>query len=366
MRHLLSIFAILLAVCALAASLHYGLVFCTLGSALVLTALLAGEYRYWQSLCRQQALAEQENRQLHNAILENKRQLERMRQLTEDIETALVIITPRGHIEWSNQTARLMLGEDTALMPKNIMEAISEQRDETEGMALSATYIRTDGHPRIIVAMKDIHRQMERQKMEAWQQLIRVVTHEIRNSITPITTICQQIRQPACNMEPKDITTGIEVIERRCRSLMEFMESYRHLTRLKMPDKSVFPAHELLSDLAALHPRCTFTVEPDGLTLNADRGQLEQVLINLIRNAEEVGATQIQLKATPRGLTVKDNGHGMSPQVQKDIFTPFYTTKAGGSGTGLILCRQIILQHGGLITVESSEGEGTSFHITLP
>ena len=206
---------------------------------------------------------------------------------------------------------------------------------------------------------------MERQKIEAWQQLIRVLIHEIRNSITPIISVCQQIQEPAVPLDKDDLNTSIRIVERRCRTLMEFMDNYQQLSYLKPPHKHPFPVSDLMTDLQAMYPICHFNVSPADLMLTADRAQIEQVLINLVKNAQEANATSIQLEASDQTITVSDNGQGIPPAILEEIFKPFYTTKTKGTGIGLSLCRQIILQHDGVLTVESQEGKGTTFCIKL-
>ena len=195
---------------------------------------------------------------------------------------------------------------------------------------------------------------------------------------------------------PEDASEAFAVINRRCHALLDFVESYRQLTRIKTPVKTTFPVRELLEHIKVLYPQVKTQSQPvrEGSdcyqepVLYADRSQLEQVLINLIKNAYESGATLVELtvhslpflqgKATGRRaplgngggsgstIRIKDNGCGMSPDVVDHAFIPFFTTKPSGTGIGLSLCRQIILKHGGTIRVESQQGKGTTFIITLP
>lgn len=365
MKHFCFILSIFLVALSLGSSLWLGMPFCSIGLLILLAILIFMEYRHTQSLNKQKDLMYRENARLRARIIDNERQLHQMRQLTEDVETAIIIVTLKGHVEWSNQMARLMLGLDLAMLPDSIMQAIQEHRDEVDGMALSATLIRIEGKRRIVVALKDIHRQMERQKIEAWQQLIRVLIHEIRNSITPIISVCQQIQEPAVPLDKDDLNTSIRIVERRCRTLMEFMDNYQQLSYLKPPHKHPFPVTDLMTDLQTMYPICHFNVSPADLMLTADRAQIEQVLINLVKNAQEANATSIQLEASDQTITVSDNGQGIPPAILEEIFKPFYTTKTKGTGIGLSLCRQIILQHDGVLTVESQEGKGTTFCIKL-
>lgn len=186
--------------------------------------------------------------------------------------------------------------------------------------------------------------------------------HEILNSITPIITIVEALQT---SHEGTELSEGLSVIERRCRSLAGFVESYRSLARVDEPKRTTFDAREFLSDLCHLFPQCRYVVEPEGLQLTADRTQMEQLMVNLLRNAIEADATHITIHARPQRLTIADDGQGMTPDVAEQIFTPFFSTKQQGSGIGLSLCRQIITRHGGNIRVESHPGEGTTFEITL-
>ena len=153
------------------------------------------------------------------------------------------------------------------------------------------------------------------------------------------------------------------VINRRCHALLDFVESYRQLTRIKAPERTTFPVGELFEHITGLYPQVQTQGEGQ---LTADRSQLEQVLINLIKNAYESGATEVEVTAVGNGeIHVRDNGCGMPPDVVEHAFIPFYTTKPTGTGIGLSLCRQIILKHGGTISVDSEQGSGTTFTIKL-
>ena len=237
---------------------------------------------------------------------------------------------------------------------------------------------------------------MQRQEMEAWQQLIRVLTHEIMNSLTPIISITETLApllSPegdtfVSTNESKDSPSGdvrgaFAVINRRCHSLLDFVESYRQLTRIKAPERTSFSINELFDHIKGLYPQVIIIVPPrgdlEGVALFADRAQLEQVLINLIKNAYESGATEIEISAkslpSPRRgargeaggsfIFIRDNGAGMPADVLEHAFIPFYTTKPTGTGIGLSLCRQIILKHGGTIHIESEEKKGTTIEIKI-
>ena len=329
---------------------------------------------------------EKENERLHTRLAEAERQLQYLRQLTENVDTALFVCSTDGRIDWMNHAAKASLlspqrGKD--FLPPHILQAIAEHKEVVDGCALSTVMLRIDGHRRLIVALKDVSMLMQRQEMEAWQQLIRVLTHEIMNSLTPIISISETMSNPLPTSPRGGESSAFEVINRRCHSLLDFVESYRQLTRIKAPERTTFPVADLFAHLKALFPKLitnlpSLSGEGQGerllALLYADRAQLEQVLINLIKNAYESGATEVELtvqfspllgEGSGVRLFVRDNGCGMSPDVLEQAFIPFFTTKPSGTGIGLSLCRQIILKHGGSITIDSQEGRGTTFTIKL-
>ena len=347
---------------------------------------------------------ERENERLHTRLADAERQLQYLRQLTENVDTALFVCSTDGRIEWMNHAAAPLLSPqlggsldsqqaspsggrlEGASLPPHILQAIADHAEVVDGCALSTVLLRIDGHRRLVVALKDVSALMQRQEMEAWQQLIRVLTHEIMNSLTPIISISETMGAAPFAEHYSETASpswgrleGAEafaVINRRCHALLDFVENYRQLTRIKAPDRTTFPVSELFAHLKALFPKLSIPLGNGESLLSADRSQLEQVLINLIKNAYESGATEVGLSMQPlpslQGgaggeslIRVKDNGSGMSPDVVDHAFIPFFTTKPNGTGIGLSLCRQIILKHGGTIRMESEEGRGTTFIIKL-
>ena len=362
MRSLLYIIGTILGLLGLGYALAHGMYVTSLATGIAVGCLLVSAYKRQQLLRFQRDQIIRENAELHKRLAEGERRLRYMRRLAENVETALIVVTPTGHIEWCNPTAQKILGDTPSVLPEAVADAIAHEKEEVNGMALSATEQKIEGHRRIIIALKDIHHLMEQRDIEAWRQLTRVLSHEILNSITPIITIVEALQT---SHEGTELSEGLSVIERRCRSLAGFVESYRSLARVDEPKRTTFDAREFLSDLCHLFPQCRYVVEPEGLQLTADRTQMEQLMVNLLRNAIEADATHITIHARPQRLTIADDGQGMTPDVVEQIFTPFFSTKQQGSGIGLSLCRQIITRHGGTIQVSSHPGEGTTFEITL-
>ena len=390
----LYLIALVLAALICAFCLHVSHYFSAVTMALVVLGVAVSIYGRISRLRYAYHETEKENQKLHVKLAEAERQLQYLRQLTENVDTALFVCSTDGRIDWMNHVATQYSSPSgevgRGLLPPRILSAIAEHKEVVDGCALSTVLLRIDGQRKLVVALKDVSMLMQRQEMEAWQQLIRVLTHEIMNSLTPIISISETL---AGSLPQGGGQEGAAVINRRCHSLLDFVESYRQLTRIKTPEKTTFPVSELFEHLKALFsltpspntvesgekntPQLTFSPLPgEGLEVRllADRAQIEQVLINLIKNAFESGATEVEVKTqfspllgegSGVRLFIRDNGCGMPADVLEHAFIPFYTTKTTGTGIGLSLCRQIILKHGGTIHIESEEKKGTTIEIKI-
>ena len=213
-------------------------------------------------------------------------------------------------------------------------------------------------------------RTMEANEIESWQKLIRVMGHEIMNSITPIISLSETLSTR--EVEYSRMQQGMQVIHKRSKGLLEFVENYRRITRIPAPVKEKVTLAELFNGIAELIPNdyISFAQPATQISIKADRTQIEQVLINIIKNAieacAEVPYPQIQVKSSVSetgtvSITVSDNGPGILPNVLDKIFIPFFTTKENGSGIGLSLCKQIMHLHGGNITARSTPEQGSEF-----
>ena len=235
---------------------------------------------------------------------------------------------------------------------------------------------------------------MEKSKVDAWHKLVRVLTHEIMNSMTPIIslseTLCTSVRSDSFGSDEdsiENIRRGLEIINRRSSGLLSFVENYRKLTRLAAPDKKMFSVASLVNDIKELftQPFLIFdAASVANVELNADRAQIEQVLINILKNAieaceerepsegyEKRVSFSVEKVADDNGaeyiaFLVRDNGVGIIAPVQEQIFVPFFTTKKQGSGIGLALCKQIVVNHGGSIELFSEENNGCTVICRLP
>jgi len=239
-----------------------------------------------------------------------------------------------------------------------------------------------------LVSVKNIISELEQKELESYQKLIRVLTHEIMNSITPIASLSNTLNSLLQENElqndselAEEVKTGIEAIHDRSSNLLGFTQSYRKLTRLPLPEISKVNMGELIRNTLSIiksspgAEQVSFNLDiKQDIKFNADSGMIEQVLMNVYKNAIEVlAAAQGPQIATTLFLTsnhrlqieISDNGPGMKKDILERIFIPFYTTKEEGSGIGLSLCRQIILAHHGHIKAESEVGKGTIITIII-
>lgn len=223
---------------------------------------------------------------------------------------------------------------------------------------------------------------LKQSEIMAQQRLIRVLTHEIMNSLTPIISLADTLQEnnEKGEITGEDMNIALSAISRRADGLLQFVQRYRRLQGIAAPQIAPTRWGDLLhtiKEIATTLPhnasKVTFTGECDDVTIRIDRSQIEQVLINLLKNSAESSATQIKivsrLSNDERWLTVavEDNGCGLSPEVSDNVFTPFFTTKQHGEGIGLAVCRQIVCNHGGFIGAETtSGGQGARFTLRLP
>ena len=321
--------------------------------------------------------------------------------LANHIDMSVLVYTPSGRIEWMNEAAKRLLDNHNlksidelkyfhselparlySLKAGDISVLQAKKEEETIQLALSGMEFVIQGRPLTVASMKNIHSVLERNEMEAWQKLIRVLTHEIMNSITPIISLSETLSERGIPERLSEKEYGVmlqamQTIHRRSKGLLGFVENYRRLTRIPTPACTSVAVDELFSDLRKLFPDSFihFAATHRGATLYIDRAQIEQVLINLIKNAKEscgqntAPQIEVELEQVPGkvcSLTVRDNGEGILPEVIDKVFVPFFTTKPSGAGIGLSLCKQIMNLHGGTITVSSEIGKGSCFTLMFP
>ena len=321
--------------------------------------------------------------------------------LLDSVDTSVLVADKQGKVVWMNQAGMQdlcghaihqldelkMLNPDfpiliDALQPGEVKVIRIYKEDLMQDMAVTVTEYATRTADLRLINLKNIRSILEENEMEAWQKLVRVLTHEIMNSITPIIslsdTMCERAIQQGMDEESM-MLQGMKTIHRRSKGLLNFVENYRKLSRLASPVLAPVKVGELLGDIQKLFPsskvRYIYKVEDECRKLMIDRSQMEQVLINLLKNASEaceespnpevVVETTYQEEKYIFQLSVTDNGCGILPDVLDRIFIPFFTTKSTGSGIGLSLCKQIVTMHGGSIRVTSEIGKGSCFVVKM-
>ena len=231
-----------------------------------------------------------------------------------------------------------------------------------------------------LYTLQNVQPVIQKNETDAQQQLVRVLTHEIMNSLTPIIsladTLCEGVEQDT--LEHDDLLMALQAINRMSNGLLQFVDNYRKLQRISKPQFEDVRIGDLVADLQHLYPDSIFhyEIENEDQRLLMDRSQIEQVLINLLKNAQEAVENEeipyvrltTYLSSNKRNfiISITDNGKGILPEVMERIFVPFFTTKTNGSGIGLSICKQIVTLHGGTITASSKPGDKTTFSVVLP
>ncbi len=318
--------------------------------------------------------------------------------LLNRIDAGILVIDKNGTIEWINKAALdefgkpqprkiedlVMVSPELPVILQNIRpketKILKIQKENTlHQLAATAVLFSAKGKEMKLISIKNIESVLEESESDAWKKLIRVLTHEMMNSITPIISLSESFSgQHADQANSELMGRAMDTIHRRSKGLVDFVQNYQKLTRIPNPVSDPVAAKDIMDDitglLAADHIRFSWCITPDDMIWNVDRGQMEQVLINLIKNAWEACAEQsnpeININIYKNEyqqpvVVIDDNGYGILPEVMEKIFVPFFTTKPKGSGIGLSICRQIIGAHGGTITVTSEPGKGSCFTIRL-
>ena len=330
--------------------------------------------------------------------------------IVDNVATGIISMDDQGKVRLTNNAARSLLGVDQIRMIQELdelhaglgtrIQKLKSWEKLTEKISsggklhyltLNATTIKMKGKSSHIIAMNDIKYQMEEQEIESWRKLIRVITHEIMNSITPITTLTLAIKKKFTSISgqkeiqdlvPADITEALksaDIIEERSKGLVYFIEKYKTLTKLP-------PLTPTTIDLPGLFGRMNYLfteqlqqkdiqleIDTEGLQeIHADKKLMEQVMINLLKNAIEafdnspnphIVVISYRDDEGRDVIEIADNGSGIPQDKLDQVFIPFFTTREYGSGIGLSLCRQIVRLHKGEILIESVQGSGTKVYL---
>jgi len=356
-----------------------------------------------------QELNQQFNEVLHafrQARAEKEANLQYLNTIVQHIGTGLITFDSTGQVNLINNAALRMLGiyrlhQLSELKDKhprlyellsNLDSGVRElyRTPSDQPLALQGAAIQMRGMWVRIVVLQNIQTELQQQEVESWQNLTRVLRHEIMNSMTPIVSLVgtmrlivnEDIEKSTTDQEAvNDLKEALQTLEKRSKGMMQFVNAYRDFTTLPKPVFSNLSVSELLheviqllqADLTTAGVVWKLSVKPENLSFKVDAGQIQQVLINLIKNASESFSNQtnrvISLNAFQNDnltlIEVEDNGDGIEPEAIENIFIPFYTTKKTGSGIGLSLSRQILQQHNGQLNVDSVVGKGTIFTLVI-
>ncbi len=318
-----------------------------------------------------------------------------LRKVMEEIDVAVFAFDAASTLQLSNRAGERLLGapserlvglgaETVGLAPFLAGEAPRIAEAAFPGAAgrfdVRRGTFRQRGKPLRLLVLADVSRALRDEERQAWQRLIRVIGHELNNSLAPIRSVAGSlealvVREPRPADWEEDLRRGLGVIATRTEALRRFMDAYAQLARLPAPSRRKVEIGPLVRRVAGLETRVPVTVE-DGrdASIDADPDQLEQLLINLIRNGAEAvagrgGGVRLSWSVVERPapvfeILVDDDGSGLPPSA--NLFVPFFTTKPGGSGIGLVLCRQIAEAHGGRLSLANRLGGGCRATLHLP
>ncbi len=344
---------------------------------------------------------------------QQEEELKHLKALIEHVPVPLMSIRNDGSIMIHNNAARRLFGSAHVAKVNDLSQFGDEFRkklmtiklgerhlvtfrsdDMEQTLTVASTQIMSTGKMEKIISLQDIQSELDVAQLKAWQDLVRVLTHEIMNSITPVSSLAKtaaDLVEDAINRaegqaelveDLTDVRGAVDTVARRSDSLMHFVQSYRSLTRLPPPEKEQLVIKKKFEEIVRIatvgwdRKKITINVDvsTDNLEMLADNEMLEQMLINLLKNAEQAltdvkdARVTLSAKLNKRGrivIEVSDNGPGISKELAEKIFVPFYTTKRDGSGVGLALTRQVMIAHGGSVSLAETKGGGATFILTF-
>ena len=342
---------------------------------------------------------------------DNEAQHQYLKTIVQHIGIGIITFDDDGEVQIMNNAAKKLLDmkmikniRQISRQHTNLTESFLElktggrdlvkitKNDDEVQLAVYAIELSLRGKQFKLISLQNIQSELEEKEMEAWQNLIRVLTHEIMNSVTPISSLAAMMESDLNEFIQKDMDIkeikedtmedfylSVKTIHNRSESLIKFVSDFRNMTRIKLPNLECYQVEEIIShvllllkpDVEADNISVNVSIKPD-LTINIDKEQIEQVIINVVKNAiqalasgeKEHKSLTITAMPYPTGgafINIADNGTGIEEEALKKIFIPFFTTKKNGSGIGLSLSKQIMRNHGGNISAKSQIGEGTEF-----
>jgi len=378
--------------------------------------LLNIRYNDWSAAYSENEVHGESYRKLHGAFnavtekfrdirVEKEAQYQYLQAIVEHVDTGLICFDQKGQCVLMNKSLQQLLHKSYFPNLKSVekfnpglCEAMEEIKPSEKKLvklviqgrilqlAIRKTILNLTDRSLHLFAIHNIHTELERQEVETWQKLIRILTHEIMNSISPVVSLSATTRDllggEPLNEDLTDVRQAVDVIHRRSSGLMNFTQTYRKLTKIPPPKFEMVDPVKILNNVITLlqtslsekNIQVSTNFPKHSLSIQADPGLLEQVLLNLFKNGVEALEDSLEpflevtvLKDTDSLclIQIRDNGKGMDEDVQSQIFIPFFTTKEEGSGIGLSLCRQIVHMHKGSLTVYSEPGKGSCFTIKI-
>ena len=353
------------------------------------------------------------NSMIQDIHLQNRIQEQYYQEILRQADIGILTVTGRGHILFANPTVEKLLNYKPLNHIKQLRQVdeklfvlfsqlkpferklvqLTNEREKIQ-LAIKSTSIVLNKEELQLVVVQDIHKELDEKETDSWIRLIRVLTHEIMNTITPITSISESLlkyfgtdkallHKETVNEEHlRNTVKGLQVIKEQGGDLMAFVQSYRSFLNVPVPDRTLVPAQALVDkvrllmaeDVKTAGIRLNTVVEPGDLELYIDEKQISQVLINLTKNAVQSLAAgkdgMIGIRAGINGegkkfISITDNGPGIPAEQLEEIFVPFFTTKEKGTGIGLSLSKQILNLHKGNLLVRSSPHEETVFILSF-
>lgn len=353
------------------------------------------------------------NQQIQHLKIENRQQEQYFQKILEHLATGIITYNNKGFILHANSSAKRLLSIDVLTHLQQIeridkklftilkdlkpferhLVAVNTKQGEIQ-LSLKSTSFGSDDNELIILSLQDIKHELDEKEVDSWMRLIRVLMHEIMNSITPITSLSESLsniyRSGDKPVVPEEVTEktiattlqGLNVIKEQGKGLMSFVESYRKLTRIPKPEIKLIKVSDLFSRVKVLsnslenskNAKISFQTGNGDFEILADQNLISQVLINLIKNALESNENNPDCKITVTAgydqtshpeICITDNGPGISKENLKEIFVPFFTTREKGSGIGLSVSKQIMGAHGGTLKVRSIPNKETVFCLSF-
>ena len=326
--------------------------------------------------------------------------------ILERVRTAVVVVDlserREGRVRYCNPAALNLLGLATfshtrqlRTISEDLENCFTQLKGERERrcafynergkITISLTAVETHllDRPVKIVMFNDVTEEAAQSEEISWNKLIRVLTHEIMNTVTPIASLSRALSENLAeeakgHLDTSELKMGLDTISKSSDGLIKFVNNYRTLTRISTPQKSAFFLRELMAQVRQLTSSqienaggtLTYVEKSEDILLYADASQIVQILVNLVKNALQAGATEIQITgeidfAEAVVIRVSNNGRPIDEQNQEEIFVPFYTTKQEGTGIGLSISRQIMRLHNGSLDLERSDAKATVFRLTF-